>query len=425
MSRKPILKILFVLLSLSLAASSRTFGQAPQVESLSPASGPGDSSIEVTIRGRSFAEGATVALLLKKQKHPLIVRSPQISKRVELLGNYTSLETEGFAKELQLLDGLLYVALESGLWVIDVRNPERPLSIGVTATDGTMWGFSISGNYAYLATNEKGYRSGGLKIIDISDPERPRVVGWDLFPKAVSQMDSSGPILFIATSGVQIMDVSDPLYPEIIAQLNRPENPGSIVVRGNYAYMGEAMRGGLYVADIRDPRHPSLVGYSREAGTVRDMALGGDMLYLAGWYPKGIRIMDVSDAVQPALVGSYDRIDGQPRLFVRGGYLYAADEKSLKVLDVTKPRTPRLTAAYSIEKTFGVWVDERGYGYAAIGESGVRIIRLNDPVRDTHFTDSGTLRAVLPAGLLEGRYDIVVINPNGEEGSLEDAYGVE
>jgi hypothetical protein len=62
----------------------------------------------------------------------------------------------------------------SGLTIVDVRNPARPIRLGNVAPSGPPGamsvGVAVSGSTAFLANTE-----GGLAVIDVSNPALPKL----------------------------------------------------------------------------------------------------------------------------------------------------------------------------------------------------------------------------------------------------------
>ena len=70
---------------------------------------------------------------------------------------------------------------ESGLQVIDVSIPSRPLRVGSYDTSGDSQGVAVSGGFAYVADDTE-----GLVVIDVRIPSRPsRVGGYDTRGRAI------------------------------------------------------------------------------------------------------------------------------------------------------------------------------------------------------------------------------------------------
>ncbi|MEK7686191.1 MAG: hypothetical protein AAB466_12285, partial [Verrucomicrobiota bacterium] len=71
----------------------------------------------------------------------------------------------GDARGVAVSGNYAYVAAESGLLVINVRNPANPVRVGHYDTSGFALGVAVSGNYAYVADFDA-----GLQVIDVRNP---------------------------------------------------------------------------------------------------------------------------------------------------------------------------------------------------------------------------------------------------------------
>ena len=109
-------------------------------------------------------------------------------------------------------------------------------------------------------------------------------------------------------------------------------------------------------------------------------------------------------------------------LYATNGSLFFTSDKSIKVLDVSNPLHPRLTAAYpTVDQATAVSVSQ-GYAYVTVGDSGLQVIRLNEQVTDITLIDSQSIKATFPSRLLPGIYDIAVVNSDGTGGRIEKGY---
>jgi hypothetical protein len=281
----------------------------------------------------------------------------------------------------------------------------------------------MSGDHLYLASNEKHFEYWSLKIVDISEPSEAKPVGWDLFPGAVTCIFSEGQHLFVAASGIQVLDVSDPLLPVEVAYLERPQGTTDIQILKDYAYACGGFRGGLYIIDVSDPARPSVLGISPDSEKVRALLVfaEGDRAYVTESITDDIHILDLGVPEEPRFVGNYFHgqsvADGQ----ARGSSIYLVDDEGLHVIDVGDAAAPHLTAAYRLSDATGILVGDRGYAYVAMGKNGIRVIKLNDPVRHVEVLGGGEMRFRLPSGLIRGSYDVLVTSPNGDTARLENA----
>jgi hypothetical protein len=82
-------------------------------------------------------------------------------------------ETPGPVSALALFEQRAYLATgDTGLLIVDIRNPKAPEEIGRYVTRGPAVGVAISGKLAYVTAGEQ-----GMEVIDVSDPASPRGLG--------------------------------------------------------------------------------------------------------------------------------------------------------------------------------------------------------------------------------------------------------
>ena len=94
-----------------------------------------------------------------------------------------SVDTAGTAHGVYVDDSYAYVADgDSGLQVIDVTNPESPVIVGSVGMQysGRARGVHVSGSYAYVVNDLGDFQNPvfSLEVIDISNPESPVSVGY-------------------------------------------------------------------------------------------------------------------------------------------------------------------------------------------------------------------------------------------------------
>jgi len=191
-----------------------------------------------------------------------------------------SAETPGFAIDVAIVGGFAYVAdADSGLSIIDISNPFVPVRVGQVGLPSIARSVAAAGNYAYVAVAVYGVPADALRIVDVSVPSSAGVVGSCDAPGDGFGLAVSGDYVYFADghSGLQIVDVSDPLAPIIAETLYTPApcGPGVAIV-GDYAYL--AGGGGLQVVNVSTPTAPVLVGNVMHA--VGSLAVAGDYAYL-------------------------------------------------------------------------------------------------------------------------------------------------
>jgi len=210
------------------------------------------------------------------------------------------------------------------LRIIDISNPASPTLVanvasnaGNVSTSSPLSGIAVSGNYVYVACPD------GLQVIDVSRPTRPSTVvtmpvDFPCWSLALSghyvyvmggKVTNTGYPNFtrITTTGVRVIDISDPGSPVIVGALTLTapsDYPTTnswyqMVIAGNYLYV--AGYPGLQVIDVSNPSSPAIV--ATNLGFCRDVAVQGSHAYLVDGYNTEIRVVDILNPLSPTTVG--------------------------------------------------------------------------------------------------------------------------
>lgn len=232
-------------------------------------------------------------------------------------------------------DHYLFIGNGSLLQVYDDSNPANLKELGEVDVGNLIYGFVLSGNYAYTAP--------GFAVIDISDVTHPHIVGT-----------------------VQI-----------------PALDGTIAVKDNYVFVGD-VDGAIYTINVSNPARPFTVNgrpMILANGTVVSISIADTFLYAAGgWIDDYPRIYDISNEESPVLIPSSFGYWGP--LTCTGHYLYLGAGEGANefcVYDITNPTNPRwVNGAYlsalpfsiSIKDTLAfVWEEDKGFEVVDIADT--------------------------------------------------------
>jgi hypothetical protein len=184
--------------------------------------------------------------------------------------------------------------------------------------------------------------SSGLRIVNVSDPSNPVEIGFCSTPNIALGVAVSGSYAYVAahSAGLRVIDVSDPSNPVEVGHCDTPGNALNVVVSGTYAYVANSVQG-VRVVSISDPSNPTEVGYIDTPGNVYDVAVFGSYAYVADFF-YGMRVVDVTNPANPVEVGfagsGFTEIRG---VEVSGSYAYIAGGLAgLHIMDVTTPSNP-------------------------------------------------------------------------------------
>jgi hypothetical protein len=279
-------------------------------------------------------------------------------------------------------------AVGDRLDIIDITDRAKPVFKGSYDISYGQ-GVQVVGNYAYVADS-----TSGLQIIDISNPTTPTLKGNYYTLSYAEGVQVVGNYAYVADyySGLQIIDISNPTTPTLKGNYDISGLAAGVQVVGNYAYVTDS-DSGLQIIDISNPTTPTLKGNYNTPGRAWRVQVVGNYAYVTyvADDESGLQIIDISNPTTPTLKGNYDTLNYAYGVQVVGNYAYVADyDSGLQIIDISNPTTPTLKGNYDISGyAYGVQV-VGNYAYVADSTSGLQIIDISNPTTPT----------------LKGNYDI-------------------
>ena len=128
---------------------------------------------------------------------------------------------------------------------------------------------------------------------------------------------------------------------------------------------------GIIIFKMKDPR-PTVIDLK---GDALDVKVVNNIAYIA-YGKKGVQIYDVKDANAPVKLGEYDCQGVACAVYKYCQYLFvAAQDKGLKILDVSNPAQPVCVSTYENGVIWDVCVAGGG-AYVACGKNGLAILNV-------------------------------------------------
>jgi hypothetical protein len=232
-----------------------------------------------------------------------------------------------------------------GLHIIDISDPELPITMSSLQTKA--YGVAVSGNYAYVTDNT------GLQVIDVSNPVVPTIVGWTHPPSSYgSDVAVSDSYAYIVGGDFQVIDISYPSSATIVGSVDTSGLANDVAVSGSYAYVTHPTSEvdfvpwcGLQVIDINDPAAPTTVGSvhikcsSFYGPNAYDVAVSGNYAYMVtrnNRLHESLQVIDISNPPSPALLGDPYPF-GWWGVSISGNYAYTGDGHNLLIIDIGDP----------------------------------------------------------------------------------------
>jgi hypothetical protein len=212
----------------------------------------------------------------------------------------------------------------------------------------------------------------------------------------VQDPNAKDTLLYVAdgSAGLQIVDVTDPLAPQIIGAVDTPGSAVDIVVDGGLAYVADS-GAGLQVIDVSMPTAPSIIGNYDTEGIAVKLDKVGDIAYVAdtSW---GLQLLDVSTPSTPFRRSQLDMPESANAVDVTvGGSLahVAAEAQGLVVCNVSDPDNPWIIddvkgGTRNITATKVDFFRDRVY--VADGLDGMQVVDVSDTTNITLLGDVDT-----------------------------------
>ena len=120
----------------------------------------------------------------------------------------------------------------------------------------------------------------------------------------------------------------------IIGSIDTPGDARGVTVVGDTAYVANGSSG-LQIIDVSNPASPTLIGSVDTPGSVREVTVIGDTAYVAEG--GGLQIINVSNPVSPILIGFVDTPGYAQGVTVVENTAYVVDWSGLQIIDVSNP----------------------------------------------------------------------------------------
>ncbi|MDM3863116.1 MAG: choice-of-anchor L domain-containing protein, partial [Aphanizomenon gracile PMC644.10] len=285
----------------------------------------------------------------------------------------------------------------------------------------TVGNLQIVGNYAYERKYDTYSNTSGLEIIDISDPTNPIIKGrWNynitsgpVTSGYVYSVQVIGNYAYAASSrGLEIIDISNPTAPTLKGNYNDSVWNVSgfgrrVQVLNDYAYMA-AGDSGLQIIDISNPSNPTLKG-NYDTGYANNVQVIGNNAYVAD--VSGLQIIDISNPSNPTLKGNYNITDFTYDVQVARSYAYVSSGTGLRIIDISNPSNPSLQASYVTKReAYNVGLVDN-YAYVS-GDSGLEIIDISNPSSPTlkGYYNSSNMQVVGNYAYVAGTFGLQIID---------------
>jgi hypothetical protein len=158
----------------------------------------------------------------------------------------------------------------------------------------------------------------------------------------------------------------------------------ALTIVGNYAYV--CADAGLVVVSLDDPTQPRVTAVVGDPNVHHPRAIQVQFRYAYLCDHEGILVLDVTNLAQPDPVMRLKMPDAR-NIYLARTYAYvAAGQNGLVILDIEKPREPRVDQVYNANGLINDLHDVKlgityvsQFAYLADGKNGMRVVQLTSP----------------------------------------------
>ena len=233
----------------------------------------------------------------------------------------------------------------------------------------------VFGDYLFVADG-----SSGIQIYNISDPVFPTPAGSYDTPDYAYDIKIEGDLAFVAdrNSGLLVLDISNPTSPAPLGSYNTPSYALNVAVSGNYVYVANAGTG-LYVIDVSAPAAPVLATSIPIPGIAHDLIIDGDYMYIA-CDAAGAVAVNISSPSAPVIIDTFDTAGTAYAIALEGDRIFIADWAfGVQVVDVSDPDSLWLIGTYDTPgAAYGIAIDGTNL-YVADGPNGFQVYDVSNP----------------------------------------------
>lgn len=372
----------------------------------------------------------------------------------EQLTKVGGINTNGCPVGLCLSGDYAYVADSNGiLEAFNISVPTKPTPVQSWNIFTPAGNVSVLGNYAFVPYEEwyhgfdsrgvlRYLYSGGFTVINVSTPSASNPIAYRSLHQRIRKIATVDHYLYLATDdfdsdnpdkpGLYIYDIEHPNNPTQRWFYSEAKGIYDIAITGSYAYAA-CGKDGLLVFDISNPESP-VVKNTPQSGLMdaRAVCLKGNIAYVtdASSYNECLRLIDVTHPEEPSQVGSAPCLVTPSRIATYGNYaIVAQDAAGLTTFHIGNYSPPTVSAITpGVGPNVGVIHISNLSGTGFRNGVSVKLTRAfqNDVlasniclVSSSQITCDFDLTGITP-----GLWTVVVTNPDGQIGKLNNSFGI-
>jgi hypothetical protein len=256
---------------------------------------------------------------------------------------------ENNTRKMVIEGNYLYLSKDDGsIEIVNIQDPENFQIVGQFQGNETLLQNAKTNNYQnsivventnmYLANNR-------LAIYDISNATSPSCIGVFLEDLTTSDLLIKQNYLFLSDHkmGILVIDVSNPLSPVVVNQVNQSRGVHCMAISGEKLFYSTSER--IYVLDITNPTAIKEVGstlFELRGGYYTKMLIENELLYFRRSTQLEIYQIDTSSNLELMSKTEMNTNALENKMEISENKLLCISYNSLIQVDISDPTNPRI-----------------------------------------------------------------------------------
>jgi hypothetical protein len=252
-----------------------------------------------------------------------------------------------------------------------------PLPLSQISIPGYANNVAVANGYAYIAAG-----ASGLQVVNVSNPASPVIVAARDTAGNANDVRIAGDFAYVAdgTNGLVVVGIATPTSPVIVGSVSTGGEAMDVWISGSHAYIANGSAG-LAIVNVTNPASPIVVSTIATGGIARGVAFKDNVAVVVSDSTNTLRTYNVTNPSAPTLLGTVNISGSLKDVDINGALAaVAAYTGGGAFVDISNPSAPLLRGATTAFVPRDV---EFGIGFAIFAEqlfpNSVPFVDYGDP----------------------------------------------
>jgi hypothetical protein len=260
---------------------------------------------------------------------------------------------------------------KTGVEVVGIADPSKPIILGKIDQKGVAGNLVWDGNHLFVPGVDP-----SLTIYDLTDPKTPKRIGAFKGSSGRSVWVENGKAFLLAKT-LEILDVSKPTDPSLLARLTPPLVPLSFITRGNLIFVADTI-GQLTSFDLSDPLSPIRQGTIPLEAQAYNLTASGTLIF-AACGAGGLVVINTVNPFTMSVVTRIKDVGEVSSVMLHNEYAYLVTNKGIEGYSLSETGQMTPVCRYPCDRFTRGGTIHGNLAYLLNGSLGLQIVDLGLP----------------------------------------------